>query len=183
MMTANETLALIISTLGTMMGQLGYPIAVQSAYQPTQQGTQAAPFLAVNYISSRRYGYPQVQENVVVDNNNGTMTMSRVETYWLEEVYQIAAYAIPSPTDITSPNAYTYAARAAAVLQSAQARKILLDSGAGFIRISEIRTPYFEDERGRNELSPSFDFTVSRQEQLIYSVPIVTALDVNLQRV
>lgn len=182
-MTANETLALIISTLSNMMRQINYPITVQSAFQPTQQGTQIAPFLAVNYVSGRRYGYPQVTEQVVTDINNGAMSMERKENYWLEEVYQITAYAIASPNDINSPTAYTYATRAAAVLQSAQARKILLDNGAGFIRISEIRTPYFEDERGRNELSPSFDFTVSRQEQLIYSVPIVTALDVNLQRV
>lgn len=182
-MTANETLALIISTISTMMTQVGYPISVQSAYQPTQQGTQFSPFIAINYVSGRRYGYPQVTEKVVIDNTNGSMSMERIETYWLEEVYQITAYAIASPNDIASPTAYTYATRAAAILQSAQARTILLNNGAGFIRISEIRTPFFDDERGRNEMSPSFDFTVSRQEQLIYSVPIVTALDVNLQRV
>lgn len=178
-MTSNEAFALILSTLSTLMSQQGYAISVQASYQPTQQGTQNGPFIAVNYISSRRYGYPQVTEKI----NAETGTIDRVESYWLEEVFQIGAYAIPSPTDIASPTAYTYAARAAAVLQSQQARNILLKQGVGFIRISEIRMPFFEDERGRNELTPSFDFTVSRQEQLIYSVPIVVDLSVDIKRV
>lgn len=178
-MTANETMALIISTLTTMMAQQGYPIAIQQSYQPTQQGAPIGPFVTVNYVSSRRYGYPQVLEQI----NQEAQTVDRTEIYWLEETYQITAFVTANPADISSPTAYTYATRAAAVLQSQQARNILLSNGIGFQRIIDIRTPYFQDDRDRQQLAPSFDLVVTRQEMLIYSVPIVAAFELQINRV
>lgn len=176
-MTPNETYQLLIASLSAQMQQVGYGIHVQSAYQTTQQGVIEQPFLAVSYVSSRRYGWPSVVERLNTDTNH----FDRVEEYWLEEVYQIAAYAIPTPT---MPNAaYVHAARAAAVLQSQQMRKTLLDHEIGFTRIDQIRMPYNENEMGRNELSPSFDFSITRKEQLVYSIPIVNDLGIDINRV
>lgn len=178
-MTPNETLALLIQSLSNGMTMVGYPISVLSSFQPTTQGTPVEPYLAITCAASRRYGYPQVLQ----DYNEATDMFDRVETYWLEETYQVTAYAISNPADVASPTAYVYATRAAAVLQSALLRGILLGVGVGFIRITDIRTPYFVNDRGQHEMTPSFDYTISRKEELVYSIPALSGAGVNIQRV
>lgn len=178
-MTANETLAILISAVSTIMAQTGMPVDVQAAFQPTNQGTQVAPFIAIHYVSSRRYGFPQVVETY----NASTTSFDRVESYILEETYQFTAYAMADPANTTPPTAYDYAKRAAAVLQSAQLRGILLKYGIGFQRVTDIRTPFFIDDRERQEMSPSFDFTITREETVNYSVPVVVDTEIDIHRV
>lgn len=178
-MTQNETLSLLLSTLSGMMAAQGYPVDVQAAFQPTKQGTQAAPYIALHTVTARRYGHPQITEQY----NPATYHFDRVETYWLEETYQITAFCISDPQNIAAPTAYTYATRAAAILQSAQARRILSANGVGFQRITEIRTPYFTDDRERNEMAPSFDLVLTRQESLTYSVPVIADAEIDINRV
>lgn len=178
-MTANETAAILLSTLANMMAAQGYPVNVQASFQPTKQGAQSGAFLSVFMASARRYGHPQITEQY----NPATYAFDRVETYWLEETYQITAFCISDPQNIAAPTAYTYATRAAAILQSAQARQILSANGVGFQRITEIRTPYFVDDRERNELAPSFDLVTTRQESLIYSVPVIADAEIDINRV
>ena len=178
-MTSNETIALVIQSLSSMMAAQGFAIDVQAAYQPTSQGTQLAPFITVNYVSSRRYGHPQKTERYVQE----TGVIEHVETYWLEETYQITAYAISTPTDVSAPTAYSYATVSAAILQSDACRKALLNKGVGLQRITDIRTPFFNDDLDRFEIYPSFDLVLTRQESLIYTVPVVASVDVEIDRV
>lgn len=178
-MTQNETIALILSTIANMMAAQGYPVDTQTAYQPTGQGTQVAPYVALHTVASRRYGYPEAVDTY----NPATAAFDRTETYWLEETYQVTAIAIADPRNPSAPTSYTYATRAAACLQSDQARRILLANGVGFLRISEVRTPYFRDDRDRNEMAPSFDFVVTRQEFLNYSVPVIVDAEIDIHRV
>lgn len=178
-MTSNETIALILASLSSMMAAQGFAIDVQSAYQPTNQGTQLAPYLALNLASSRRYGYPQKSEKYI----QATGVIEHTETWWLEEIHQVTAYCISNPKDTTSPTAYTYATVAAAIMQSDVFRKTLLNNGIGFQRITDIRTPFFNDDLDRFEIYPSFDFVLTRQESLVYTVPVIQSVDVEIDRV
>lgn len=58
MTTDNVLLALIISTLNAGMTAIGQPIAIQQAFQPTQQGVPTQPALFVHKIADERIGFP-----------------------------------------------------------------------------------------------------------------------------
>ena len=59
-------------------------------------------------------------------------------------------------------------------MQSDKTRDILNESGVGILRITDVRNPYFQDDRDNFEASPNFDITFVYENIRTNLDPIIT---------
>lgn len=179
-MRDNLLIAAIISVMQDGLVARGLPtVLVKQSYQPTQQGVPTAPTLFLDKISDHRYGHPQIKD--VWDEDAATITHTEKE--WIESTFQFTGLSIQDPTDLTQLTASDIVNTAAAILQSAYTRTVLLGQGIGIYRIMEIRTPKFSDDKGNFEYSPSFDFTLTHEQIYETTAPVVETTRFNINRV
>lgn len=174
-MTDNQLTALLIATLTTGLTAQGRPAAVLQSFQPTQQGTDPRPAVYLHHLGSKAYGFRG--RRTVPGNPTPGMVNHAENQYW-ERTFQVNALAPdgePTATpDLTAPTAFDYVASANAVLQSDAGRRALLAGGVGILRITDVREPYFKNDKDRYENSPSFDFTVKFQLTQETQEPAIT---------
>lgn len=96
------------------------------------------------------------------------------ETQQKASLFQCVALATQDPANTNQLTASDIANLGCYVMQSAQTISALEAQGCGVLRIPEVRNPYFTDDRERYEASPSFDFTLTHNQQIITSIPVVT---------
>lgn len=154
-----------------------YPVLQD--FQPTQQGMDSAPTIYLHMIGDHRYG--SVQRTDIWDSN--TSTMVHTERQLLETSFQLTCYATPNVNDLTIPTANDIAELVAAVLQSDSTIASLKALGLSVLRITDVRHPYFSDDRDQNEASPNFDFTIEHEQVIISTTPIVNTFEYNFNRV
>ena len=154
-------------------------LEVIQTYQPTQQGVPSPPFVSIHRIGAPRYGF--TQKRSVYNVNTGVFDAVDVQLY--EGVYQAQVLATDNPADTNDLSAYDIAVLASGVMQLDSTLTTLRASGVGIYRITDIRTPYFVDDRQRNEQTPSFDFTLSYAHVLNSTVPLVAASELDINRV
>lgn len=179
MRSDNEVWALIITALSDMMIELGLPCVVQQAYQPTQQGVPTEPTLAVNSITSTRYGFPEDTSYY----DEGLDEIVQRQSYWLERTYQVEALAIQNPQTPGSPTAFDYLDAAAAILQTEKVVQYFTNNGIGILRIQPLRVIYIVDDRDQHEQVPSFDFTLSYQQILLSTAVPITEITAEIYEV
>jgi hypothetical protein len=176
-MTDNQLFALITSQINLMKVAAGIPdIVVLQAFQPTQQGVKTVPAAYIYKISDNRYGYPEWTE--VWDEDSETMIHSDSQQY--QTTFQFSALATQDPT---TPSAFTAADilnRIAYILQSQPTVAAFEAQSVGILRVTDIRNPYFKDDRARNEASPSFDFVLTHKQINLSITPIITTTELNV---
>ena len=86
------------------------------------------------------------------------------ETEQYITTFQASALATQNPADTESLTASDILNLAAYVLQSGATIAALEEQGVGILAISQVRNPYFADDRVRYEASPSFDFQISHKQ-------------------
>ncbi len=179
-MLDNQLIALIISTLiagEAVAGIEGTPI--KQAFQPTNQGVNTGRTAYLHKIGDRRYGW--VERKDVWDADAEVMRHQEMQQY--ETTFQISALVTQNPK---TPNDYTASDLVnliAYILQSSTSISILEAQGVGILRITDVRNPYFANDKQRNEASPSFDFTLTHKQTILSLVPIVNSTEFNIKRV
>lgn len=153
----------------------GITATVQQTYQPTTQGRQDGTVVFISKVSERMVGTPDV-----ISAYNSTTglydvtTTQRVETVWqigcLSEIAPSTNYT--SPTDILG----------IVQLILATSVKAYKDNNIGVYRIDAIRNPYFDNDKGRHEASPSFDFTVVHNRVILTTENKVAGMLPNIER-
>lgn len=151
-------------------------VSVKQAYQPTQQGVNTNATVYFFKVSDHRYGW--VGRVNTWNADTGQMIYTETQNY--ETTFQINALVIQDPK---TPNQYTASDlvnTVAQIMQSASTVQTLIDSDVGIYRITDIRNPYFMDDKDRFEASPSFDFTLTHKQisQTITPVISSTKLDI-----
>jgi hypothetical protein len=173
----NQLIALVISTLISGEATAGIPgTPVKQAFQPTLQGVNTQPTAYLYKICDRRYGYLMRQN--VWDTVNSVMVHTESQQY--ETIFQISALATQNPN---TPNQYTASDicnLCAAILQSDQAIQTFQTNGVGIERITEVRNPYFLDDRQQNEACPSFDVTFCHKQTIVSTTPIIQSTEFQL---
>ena len=171
MKTDNEVWALLIMAIDTSLTAMGLPATVIQSFQPTQQGVEVTPVVALHSIDSKRYGWPEDCSYY----DEQTDTIVRRKSYWLERTYQVNALAIQNPATPSAPTAFDYIDAVSAILQTMDTQEFLFANGIGILRIQPLRVAYFVDDKGRHEQVPSFDFTLTYQQvQLAAALPITS---------
>lgn len=181
-MLDNQLWAIIITIIKAGLTSAGTPFStlpVLQAEQPTQEGVPEGPAIFLTKLPDHRYG--SVGRNDKWDEPNTKMVHTEKQQY--ESTFQVNALAIQDPANVNSLTAADIVNRVAAILQSDYAIVEFRKSDIGIQRIIEIRNPYFIDDKGRNEASPSFDFILSHKQVIISESPVVVTEEYNFNRV
>ena len=154
------------------MTTYGYPITIRQSYQPNQQGAETGAALYFSKIGDKRIGNPK--RSSIWDDVAGKFDytdMQRVET-----TFQITALVKQTATTVqTQKTASDYLNMASVIMNGMEFIRALQNAGVGILRVTNIRNPYFKNDKDQFEASPSFDFTVIYNRELArFAEPIQT---------
>ena len=181
-MLDNQLIKEIIVIIKAGLTAAGAPysaLLVKQSNQPTQQGVPTKSTVFLTKLFDHRHG--SLRRDDVWDLDLEKMFHTETQIY--ETTFQIEALAIQNPADVNSLTASDIVNRVAAILQSDTALTSFWDKDIGIERIEEIRNPYFQDDKQRNEASPSFDFILTHKQVIITESPIVEDITYNFNRV
>ncbi len=134
-------------------------VTVKQSNQPTQQGLTSNPTVYFFKVSNKRHGYLGRNDFF----NGSSQNMNHIESQYYECTFQVSALVLQYPV---TPNQFTASDlvnEVASIMQSDNTRAILNSSGVGILRITNFMNPYFIDDKDNYEASPSFDFTLTYQ--------------------
>lgn len=146
------------------------PGGVIQANQTKRHGVQDAATLYFFKVSSRRLGGVQVASVPAV---SGVDETSRQQ---YETVVQFEAW-VPQTDSPTERTAADYVELAADILATPSSVEKLAAQGVGILRITDIRNPYFVDDRDQNSASPSFDLTLTHKRAITTNGPGVDHIE------
>ncbi|MHC5539493.1 phage gateway protein [Singulisphaera rosea] len=179
-MLDNTLIALIISTVIAQEAVAGIPgTPLKQAFQPTMQGVNTQPTAYLYKVGDRRVGFPYRAD--VWDGVNNLMIHTELQQY--ETTFQFSALATQYPTTPTQYTASDLLNLVAYCLQSADAVSAMEAQGVGLLRVTDVRNPYFTDDRQQNEACPSFDVTFTHKQVIRSTVPILDATEIRVATV
>lgn len=180
-MLDNEIIAALIATVYAEATTAGLPatLVVKQANQPTQQGAPTAPAVFISKISHKRYGWGGVQNRF-----DATLSQQVQETnQYYETLYQFSALVTQDPADVTALTASDVLDAVAGIFNGDTGRAALRAAGMGVLRVTDVRNPYFIDDKGHFAASPSFDLVVTHRSVKVSAVDAVTTIEINLGHV
>ncbi len=178
-MRDNELIRLFIPIIRSGLQDAGFTdVQIAASYQPTQQSINTASTVFFHKIGDHRYGF--VYRNDEWDSENERMVHTEMQQY--ETTFQVDALVISKPA-LPSYTASDLVNEVAAILQSNTAIKELIEHDVGILRITDIRNPYFTDDRDRFEASPSFDFVLTHKQTRISTEPVIESYEFDMYRI
>ncbi len=159
-MLDNQLIALIISIISsglTLRGITG--VTIFQAYQPTQQGIIETPTVLLSKLADYRRGSPQRVD--VWDSFNSVLLHTELEVY--ETHYQIGSLYPQNPA-VNTLTASDLINSVSQILQSDDCIDQLFMNDVQILRITDIRNPYFRDDRDLFEMSPSMDIALTHKQ-------------------
>lgn len=176
-MLDNVLIQLILSTIIAGEAAAGIPgTPIKQAFQPTLQGVNTQPTAYLYKVGDRRVGF--VSRNDVWDEDTNQMVHTESQIY--ETTFQISALATQNPKTPTQYTASDVLNLIASILQSSAAVAAFEAQGVGIERITDVRNPYFLDDREQNEAAPNMDFTLSHPQTIITTSPVITGTEFNI---
>lgn len=158
----------------------GVNVIVKQSYQPTMQGAETNPTLYFFKIADKRIGHPERKSTW----NALTSKFSDADVQRMETTFQVSGLVRQVPqTTTTSLTASDVLNVASMVMQSRETIDALVSHNIGILRITEIRNPYFKDDRDQFQSSPSFDFTIVHNQSIIRLGKAVEAFEYNIKGV
>lgn len=159
-------------------------LTVAASFQPRQQGMQDGPVIYFVKLFDKRYGFPSVKDTFVDPVPPDPVgTMRHTETQLYETHYQFMALVPQDPTDVDGVSESDALNCVAGIIASDAFRAQMNAVGLGILRVTEVRNPYFQDDRDRFEASPSFDVVFTNSRTRITSEPRLVTYDANVGRV
>lgn len=179
-MTDNQLEILLREQLLAGLARQGYAtVPVVSSYQPTTEGRNTEATVYFFPLQDQRYGWQGRKR--VVDLISGAITTT--ETQLMESGFQIFALAPQDPEDLSLPTAKDLVNIAAMICNSETFITAIRRAGAGVQRITQIRSPYFVNDEGQFEASPSFDIIISHKRQIQEVTPVADDVTLSIHRV
>ena len=178
-MTDNQLTKLLRDKLLAGLARLGLTAEVLANQQPTMQGRTTTATLYFSAISENRYGWQYSRTSYDPE----TMEIEREEAQWLRTTYQVTALAPQDPRNLLLPTAKDLLRAASIIIGGQSFTQALTKDGVGVERVTELRNPYFVNDQGQFEASPSFDFTVTRKAAIIQEQPAFESVECNFTRV
>jgi hypothetical protein len=166
-MLDNPLIDLIATQAEAAIASAGWNYVVIQKNGPDQQGLPTNPGVFLEKIGDHRYGYKSVKQTY----RPTTDDFAETETQVLETTFQISALVIQNPNDLTIPTASDVANYVCMYMQSNSVISNLRQQGVSILRVSDVRNPYFVDDRERFEGNPSFDLIVTHSNSITISVP------------
>lgn len=138
-------------------------VTTKQSNQPTQQGAMITPTVYFYKLYDKRFGWVKRDDFWDAD----LQVMRHRETQNYETTFQFSAMAVTN--DYTASDLINSVAQ---IMQSYDTIETLTAQSVGILRITDVRNPYFTDDRDRFEAFPSFDITFNHQQSFTATVPI-----------
>ena len=179
-MTDNDLIKLFLPIINAGLIADGYTgVTVKQANQPTQQGVNTGPTVYFYKTGDKRYGFlGRIDEWDTVNS-----VMKHTETQYYETTFQINALVLQNVNNTNSYTASDLVNEVASIMQSDQARRIMITAGVGILRVTDVVNPYFLDDRDQFEASPSFDFVLTYKQTRVTTEPVVESVVLIINRV
>lgn len=179
-MTDNQLAELFRAHLLYGLSRHGHPnTLVVESNQPTTQGRTDTATLYYFALPERRYGWQH--RSRTYDEQESQITTK--EGQWIESAYQLFAMVPQRPRDLSTVTPKDLLNLAALICNSEPFLSGMRAGGAGVQRITEIRNPFFVNDRKQFEASPSFDITISHKREIIEITPVTTEVTHRIFRV
>lgn len=153
-MNDNDLIRNIISVISTALSNVGHPLDISQAYQPTSEGAPFSTGVFIHKTHDYRIGSPQRTDVI----NDGTLfhnELSKIAT-----TFEIgSAVAVIDPANSSALTAGDYTRMISNILQSEACILSLQAVSIGTERIQPIKQTYFRDDRDQNEVYPNFEVT------------------------
>ncbi len=170
-MIDNLIIAKLIALIKAGATNAGIPdIIIKQSFQPTKQGVNSAPTAYMFKVGDRRVGSPYRTD--IWDAGLEKMVHTEMQQY--ESTFQIAALVTQDPSTPAAMTASDVLNRISYILQSSASIQSLEDYDLGILRITDVRNPYFENDKEQYQASPSFDLTITHKQSIITQTPIIT---------
>lgn len=170
--TDNDIIRIFLPIIQSSLITDGFTgVTVKQLNQPTQQGIPKTPCVYFFKVSNKRYGYLGRFDKWV------NPVMAHHEKQYMEITFQVMALVLQYPI---TPNQYTASDlvnEVASIMQSDNTREILNNNRIGILRVMDVSNPYFVDDRDQFEASPTFDFTLTYQDDRVSNIAIVEEYD------
>lgn len=178
-MNDNQLTALIRAQIIAGLSRLSVTASVIGNNQPTTQGRTTTATLYFSAINEQRYGWQYSRTTYDPE----VMELEREEAQWLRTTYQVTALAPQDPTNLSLPTPKDLLRAASIIINGQSFIQELTKHGVGVERVTDLRNPFFVNDQGQFEASPSFDFTVTRKAAIIQEQPAFESVDCNFTRV
>lgn len=139
-------------------------IIIQPAYQPRQQGVPIPPTITYYDKGTVPRGFPKFENFTDPDTN----VFMRRERQRQETTYQIGALVLQDPTTPDQMTETDVLNIVRSILQGQQALSILNPMDIGVLRVSQISSNFFIDDRGQNENNPIFDIILTYMQENVF---------------
>lgn len=174
-MKDNDLIALFASQLDAGLAAAGLAnYAVTQNYQPTQEGVPSGPFVFFEKLFDKEYGWPIASDYWMADvapPGSQLPDFSTPEQQWVESTFQVTPLVLQDVSDLSIPTQSDVAHLLKQYLNARQVMAVFRASGVSVLRITDIRNPKFEDERGLFEANPNFDVILQHKRVLDFRVP------------
>lgn len=180
-MNDKQIAALFMSELlPRMQAQPGLAaVALARKYQPRQHGANTGPIVYFFKIGDHNHGSPQREDLY----NEAGVIFDQTQRQLVETTYQLAAWVPQNPADVAALTESDVLNIVSAIMQSDAILAVFRGAGVGIQRVTDIRNPYFVDERDRFEAEPSFDIVLTHYRNLSSTLPAVDTFEANIHRV
>lgn len=167
-----DLFAAVVAVLRAGMAMDAATLDIEQNNQPRTSGRPNKRALLLDQIHARRYGH--VKREDLPDPDVPTRMIHR-ETQIYETTIQVSSLAKPPPVtgvlDVNEPTAADLANQAAAVMQSDATIAALRALDIGVLRITDVRTPHFRNDRDQFEAAPNFDFVLTHKQITVTTTP------------
>lgn len=168
-MDDNALIDLVCVQLEAASAMFGWNYLVVQKNEPSQEGVPTAPTIFFEKLFDKPYGFPMVESDYQSEFGN----FAEVETQLYETTFQISALVPQDPTNLTIPTASDVANYLCMYMKTRTVVAILMQAEVGILRVTDVRNPYFVDDRERFEASPSFDLILTHKRVITMTVPAV----------
>ncbi|MDE9552556.1 phage gateway protein [Xenorhabdus bovienii] len=170
-MTDNEVYRAIRNQLLKQLAEAGIAISVVAGFQSTKQGREAS-FVMFFPIEEAAHGWQGRNYHIVGRDANHRETQLVEKTL---QVQGIGTYDTFTANDIT--------ATVRMIINSLPFVEALRKQGIGVQRAGNLRTPFFINDQGNYEMSPSFDVKITHPRVITPNTAAVNALYPDIYRI
>lgn len=166
-MTDNQLIDILATKLEAASANAGWNYGVVQLEEPTNQGIPTAPTIFFEKLFDHPYGYPITNDVPDVD----TLTFAETDTQLYETHFQVSAIVIQDPNNLSLPTSSDVVNYMKQYLAARSIAANMYAQGVGILRVTEVRNPYFKDDRNMNQANPSFDIVLTHSRSITITIP------------
>lgn len=171
-MLDNDLIELLATRMELASATAGWNFPVVQKEQPTQQGIPTEPTIFLEKLFDNLYGFAARSNDIVTETDDfGPFPQMReTDKQLIETAFQISAWVIQDPTNTNLPTASDVVNYVSMFLRHRETIRAWAPLNVNLLRVTQIRNPYTEDDRHRNEATPSLDLILTHDRTLTLDV-------------